>query len=164
MLLSFSSELTSCGHWWLAEVNEMLREILFPRCFVGIFRGWNTNWAITWGMRCSVMFICAKRKEWSCSLSLCVTAQTRELELIADALINACVWFIPAHFWTVPKALQGVYTAICRAISKTIKMAIIVLISWKKNTVFVRYICVPSRKTCMEMVWYEYMYRLYIYI
>ncbi len=106
MLLSFSSELTSCGHWWLAEVNEMLREILFPRCFVGVFRGWNTNGAITWGMRCSVMFIRAKRKEWSCSLSLRVTAQTREPELIAA----------------------------------------------------------KSRKTCMEMVWYEYMCCLYIYI
>ncbi len=69
LLSSFSSELTSCGHWWLAEVNEILHDILFPRCFVGVFRGWNTNWAITWGMRCSVMFIRAKRKEWSCSLS-----------------------------------------------------------------------------------------------
>ncbi len=37
MLLSrlhFSSELMSCGHWWLAEVNEMLHGILFPCCFV----------------------------------------------------------------------------------------------------------------------------------
>ncbi len=44
MLLSrlhFSSELTSCGHWWLAEVNEMLRDI----CGVLRLRHGNRSWS-----------------------------------------------------------------------------------------------------------------------
>ncbi len=62
------------------------------------FHGWNTDWAITWGMRCSVMFILIKissTKEgviaFTCA-PLCtslrrVTAQTQEPELIVAALV-----------------------------------------------------------------------------
>ncbi len=133
------------------------------------FRGWNTDWVITWGMRCSVMFIRVKTSSRPteegmmaftraplCSSLQCITAQTREPELIAVARVNACVGFIPACFWTVPEvALRGVYIAICHATSKTVRTPFIISISWqgkkyKINTVFVRYTCVPNRKTCTE--------------
>ncbi len=139
MLLShFSSELTSCGHWWLAEVNEMVRDILFPRCFVHVFPWLNTDWAITWGMRCSVMFISltlvVQRKEWSFT-RVCGALRLRHgnRSWSRPARVNACVGFIPA---------------ICHATSKTVKTAFIMWISWrKKNTAFCRYICVPNRKS-----------------
>ncbi len=46
------------------------------------FRSWNTDWAITWGMRCSVMFICVK----TCSTEegVRVTAQTWGRRLNSD--------------------------------------------------------------------------------
>ncbi len=49
-----------------------------------------------------------------CTSLRCVTAQTREPELITAARVNACIGFIPpARFWTVPEAaLQGIYTAL----------------------------------------------------
>ncbi len=85
------------------------------------FRGWNTDWAITWGMRCSVLFIRVKTSSIEegmmafthamlCASLWRITAQTQEPELIAAARVNACVGFIPpARFWTVPEeALQGV--------------------------------------------------------
>ncbi len=69
----------------------------------------------------------------NCTILRRVTAQTREPELIAAARVNACVGFIPARFWTVQEAaLQGVYTAICHATSKTVKAPFIIWISWKK--------------------------------
>ncbi len=114
------------------------------------FGGWNTDWAITWGMRCSVMFIhvitssteegmIAFTRAPLCTSLRRVTAQTREPELIAAARVNACVGFIPARFWTVPEAaLQRVYTAICHATSKTVKTAFIIWISWKKMAYRIR--------------------------
>ncbi len=92
---------------------------------------------------CSVMFIGVKtssKEEGMIAFTralLCtslwrVTAQTREPELIAAARVNACVGFIPARFWTVPEAaLQGVYTAICHATSKTVKTPFIIWIKKK---------------------------------
>ncbi len=109
----FSSELTSCrqtritcwGKWnamWL---------FYFHAVFLMSFRSWNTNWAFTWGMRCSVMFILVKTSSTEEGMiaftrARCVTAQTREQGLIAAARVNACVGFIPALFWiwTVPEA------------------------------------------------------------
>ncbi len=95
--LHFYSELTSCGHWWLAEVNEMLREIVFPRSFVDVFL-WLKHWVITWGIRCSVMFVCVKTSSTEegmiaftraplCTSLQRIMAQTREQELIAAALV-----------------------------------------------------------------------------
>ncbi len=126
------------------------------------FHSWNTDWAITCGMRCSVMFICVKTSSTEegmiaftraplCTSLQRVTAPTREPELIAATRVNACVGFIPARFWTVPEAaLQGVYTAICHA-KKDGQNAIYYLNLLKKikeiNTVFVRYTCVLNRKT-----------------
>ncbi len=73
-----------------------------------------------------------------CTSLWCVTAQTQEPELITAARVNACVGFIPARFWTVPEvALWGVYTAICHGTSKTVKTPFIILISWKKNYIFI---------------------------
>ncbi len=63
----------------------------------------------------------------------CVTAQTQEPELIAAAQVNAWVGFISACFWTVPEmALQGIYSVICHATSKTAKTPFIIWISWRK--------------------------------
>ncbi len=112
------------------------------------FCGWNTDWAITWGMRCSAMFIRVKtssKEEGMIAFTrapVChhwtslrrVTAQTRDPELFAAARVNARVRFIPARFWTVPEAaLQGVYTVICHPTSKTVKTAFIIWFSWKKK-------------------------------
>ncbi len=199
------------------------------------FRGWNTDWAITWGMRCSVMFIRVKTSNTEEGMMAFtslrrVTTQTWEPELITTARVNACVGFghvsepsqkrlskafiqrsvmphqrlskrhllfefpekkikntvfvrytcteplhpyyihkewcihgsslhksaarhdsdmgtgadhdcssqclcwVWARFWTIPEAaLQGVYTAICHATSKTVKTPFIIWISWKKN-------------------------------
>ncbi len=59
--LNFSSELTSCRQtqitcWgkWNATWHFISTVLLMS------FRGWNTDWAITWGMICSVTFICIK--------------------------------------------------------------------------------------------------------
>ncbi len=106
-----SLDLTS---WWL-------HHILFPRCFVDVFLQLKHEWAITWGMRCSVMFLGVKTSSTEeglivftrallCTSVWHVPALTRELELIAAAGVNTCVGFIPASFWTVPQAaLQGLY-------------------------------------------------------
>ncbi len=62
------------------------------------FCGWNTDWAITWGMRCSVMFVCVKNSSTEegmiaftraplCTSLQRIMAQTREPELIAAALV-----------------------------------------------------------------------------
>ncbi len=136
------------------------------------FRGWNTDWAITRGMRCSVMFIRVKTSSTEegmmaftraplCTSLRRVTAQTREPELIAAARVNACVGFIPARFWTVPEAaLRGVYTAISHTTSKTVKTPFII-------NVLLKYTCVPDRKTRTKTIRYEYVYRytpnIYIY-
>ncbi len=112
--LNFSSELTSCGHWGKWNATFYFHAVLLMS-----FHGWNTDWAITWGMRCSVMFIRVKTSITEegmimftraplCTSLRRVTAQTREPELIAAARVNACVGFISAHFWSVPEAaLQG---------------------------------------------------------
>ncbi len=77
MLLSrchFSRELTSCGHWRLAEVNEMLWDILFPCSFVclsavetlieQLHKAWDVQ-------PCLFVFkLVVKRKDWSHSLTL----------------------------------------------------------------------------------------------
>ncbi len=133
----------------------------FHTVLLMFFRGWNTDWAITWGMRCLVMFICIKTSSKGiiaftraplCTSLRRVTAQTREPELIAAAWVNACVGFIPARFWTVPEAaLQGVYTAICHA-TKTVKTAFII------NTILILY-SFGTHVYRTEMVRYEYVYR-----
>ncbi len=142
--LNFSSELMICGHWWLAEINEMLCDILFSHYFVDVFprlKHWLSNHM---RQRCSVMFICVKTSTEEgmitftcaplCTSLRCAMAQKRELELIAAARVNACVGFIPARFWTVPEsALRGVYTAICHTTSKTVKTEFIIWISWEKK-------------------------------
>ncbi len=114
------------------------------------FREWNTDWGITWGMRYSVMFICIKTSSKEegmitftraplCTSLRCVTAQTQEPELIAAAQVNAWVGFISARFWTVPEmALQGIYSVICLATSKTAKTPFIIWISWRKINKFIR--------------------------
>ncbi len=67
------------------------------------FQGWNTDWAITWDMRCSVMFIHVKTSSIEegmiaftrtplCTSLRHVTAQTREPELISATRVNACVY------------------------------------------------------------------------
>ncbi len=90
----------------------------------------------------------------------------------ADCGHSSLLVFITAYFWIVPEAaLQGVYTAICHATSKTVKTAFIIWISWKKliqnkyiyiyiyiYTVFVQYTYVLDRKTHTETVRYKYVY------
>ncbi len=50
------------------------------------------------------------------------------------ALVNACVGFIPARFWTIPEAaLQSVYTAVCHATSKTVKTNLLLEFPEKKK-------------------------------
>ncbi len=160
----------TCWGKWNATWHLCYAVLLMSFC------GWNTDWAITWGMRCSVMFIHVKTSSTEegmivftraplchhCTSLRRVTAQAQEPELIAAARVNACIGFIPARFWTVPEAaLQRVYTAICHA-TKTVKTPFIIWISFKKKkkkTVFVRYTCVPNRKTHTETVRYEYVYR-----
>ncbi len=54
-------------------------------------------------------------------------------------------------------ALIGVYTAICRAMSKSAKTAFIVWISWK-NLMIVRYTCVPNWKNTCTVTPLKYIY------
>ncbi len=131
----------TCWGKWNATWHLCYAVLLMSFC------GWNTDWAITWGMRCSVMFIHVKTSSTEegmivftraplchhCTSLRRVTAQAQEPELIAAARVNACIGFIPARFWTVPEAaLQRVYTAICHA-TKTVKTPFIIWISFKKK-------------------------------
>ncbi len=87
--------MTCWGQWMLRLRHAVL---------LMSFRGWNTDWGITWGMRCSGMFIHVKTSSTEEGMMafirapLCglrrVPVHTRELELIAAARVNACVGFI----------------------------------------------------------------------
>ncbi len=121
----------SCGHWWLAEVNEMLLDFISTLFCWRLNRGWNTDWVIT-------RVKTSSKREGMMAFTLLKSAACHgsdtEPELIAAAWVNACVGFIPARFWIVPEAaLQCVYTTVCHATSKTVKTAIIIWISWKKK-------------------------------
>ncbi len=135
------------------------------------FRGWNTDCVITWGMRCSVMFIrvitssteegmIAFSRTLLCSSLRHVTAQTQEPELIAALELML---------------VSGLYQHISELSQKRLSKAFIQwsvmphqrLSKWhllfefpeEKKNVFVRYTCIPNRKTRTETVRYEYVYR-----
>ncbi len=92
-------------------------------------------------MRCSVMFIRVKtssKEECSRSLALRsaqVSAQDMGTGADRGRLESTLVWGLYQQvFWTVPEAaLQGIYTAICHATSKTVKTPFIIWNSWKNK-------------------------------
>ncbi len=130
-------------------------------------RGWNTDWAITWGTRCSVMFICVKtkvkRKEWSRSLAFRSAIKARHESAArhgsdtgtgaARGRSTQCLcWVYTSTFLKHPRSgFQGIKTAICHATSKTVKNSIyyLNLLERKKKkkycSLFVPYTCVPKQ-------------------
>ncbi len=157
--------MTCWGKW------KMLRDILFPRCFVDVFP-WLKHWlSITWGMNCSFMFIRFKTSSTEegmivftraplchlhCTSLRRVTAQTRELELIAATLVNACVY--TRTFLNRPRS--GFPRSLCSDLSCHIKDC--------QNGIYCLnflefFLClfstrVPIRKTRTENFRYEYVY------
>ncbi len=96
------------------------------------------------------------------------TAETLIERLREGWYINSCLFCVKTSnkeegmitLSRAPRCRQngGVYTAICRATLKSAKTAFIVWISWKKMERFVRYTCLPNRKTRTENLRYEYVH------
>ncbi len=135
------------------------------------FHGWNTDWAITWGMRCSVMFILIKissTKEgviaFTCA-PLCtslrrVTAQTQEPELIVAALVMLVLGLYQHVSEPSQKRLtKALYSDLSCHIKDCQNAIYLNFLKKYIYTVLVRYTCVPNRKTRTETVRYEYEYR-----
>ncbi len=129
--LNFSSELTSCGHWGKWNATFYFHAVLLMS-----FCGWNTDWAITWGMRCSVMFIRVKTSSTEegmitfthallCTSLRCIYGSDTGTGADRGRSSQCLCWVSEA-------APRGVYTAICHATSKTVKTPFVIWISWKK--------------------------------
>ncbi len=93
--LHFSSELTSCRHWWLAWGKwNALWHFVYKPVLLTSFHAWNTDCAITCGLRCSFSLFCvktsSKRKGWSRSLALRAAVWT-------EAFIQRSVRHITEH-------------------------------------------------------------------
>ncbi len=135
--LNFSSELMSCGHWWLAEVNEMLHGILFPCCFVDRVHS------------CSVLHKSA-------------AGYGSDTGTGADrGCSSQCLcWVYTSTFLNRPRSgsPRRLYSDLSCHI-KDCQNAIYYLNFLKNKTVLVRYKCVPNRKTRTETVREEYVYR-----
>ncbi len=101
--LHFSSELTSCRHWWLAWGKFKCYVI----CLMS-FRSWNTDWVIheAWDVH-------------SCLFLLKTSSKVERLKLLALAL-RAAVW-------------TEVFIQRSVTLSKSAKTAFIVEFPWKKN-------------------------------
>ncbi len=175
MLLSrlhFSSELTNCGHWWPAEVNEMLRDISFPRCFVEtLIERLHEAWDVQ-----SCLFalkLVVQRKEWWRSLALCsaqVCGATRlrhgnrswswPLEsMLVLGLYQATSTFLKRPRSGSPRRLYSDLSCHIKDCQNAIYYLNFLIIVFFLITVFVRYTYIPNRKTRTETIRYEYVYR-----
>ncbi len=191
MLLSrlhFSSELTSCGHWWLVWGKwnvtwHFISTQLKPHCLSAVetlIEGLHEAWDVQ-----SCLFtlkLVVQKTEWLRSLALC-SAQVCGASRLRHGNRS---WSRPLESMLVLGLYQHVsepssgsprrlYSDLSCHI-KDCQNTSYYLNFLKKKTnkpVFVRYTCVPNRKTRTETIRYEYVYRytpniytyiLYIYI
>ncbi len=114
----------------------------------------------TWDVQ-SCLFtlkLVVQRKEWSRSLALRsslrhVTAQTREPELISATRVNACVYtstFLNRPRSGSPRHLYSDLSCHIKHCQNAIYYLNFLKEKNKKQTVFVRYTCVPNRKIRRE--------------
>ncbi len=135
--------------WRAANTDDLQRQM---KCYVTFyshavllmsFHGWNTERLHeAWDVQTCLftLKLVVQKKEWSCwsfmiSAQACGASRLRHGNRSwSQPLESMRVGFIPARFRTAPEAvLRGVDTAICHAISKTVKTPLIIWISPPKN-------------------------------
>ncbi len=129
----------------------MLRDILFPRCFVDVFPQLKHWLSMRWGMRLSVMFIRVKTsstEEGMIAFTRLHKSAARHGSHTGTGADCGCssqclCWVytrLPARFWTVPEvALQCVYTLICHATSKTVKTDFLFILIFSEKKIYILY-------------------------
>ncbi len=174
----------ACQHILLHQIHKIMifKKASYDPFLLTSFCGWNTDWAITWGMRCSVMFIRVKtssrgRNDRVHSRSALLKSAARhgsDMETGADrGRSSQCLCLVyTSSFLNRPRSgsPRRLYSDLSCHIKDCQNTIIYLnfLKKTKKKPVFVWYTCIPNKKTRTKTVWYEYVYRyfhnIYIYI